>query len=473
MTEGNLELPLHTRISGPTKVLLLACFSVFFLCTRIPQFTAQWDGEDGNGHLSAMLMGLASPNEMIFSRIDGDAHYSVGFPHPIPPYLFISLIGSVVRLVVPLTSLHGQTLVFALKATASLLQLAVFLALLFLAFHFARSKVAIVWLWVLALTPVALYSSNEVQTDSSSGFLFVALFFMGAIIAQAPEVTWLARALALFVGSFAAGMGKNEWTFCLSAALALTALAHPLIKYVVARASQVAPDGKSNNAVLVLSLATVGLVCGNVANFWLNQADYIGGWQLLRDMMFRASILSGDTANWWNYFRGKLPYIFFHFVVDASILIQLIRRPRVYSATLLLAVAFANALFWSYVISSWGSFPRYFAPAFIGLGTCFLIILMRLPLPDARSWTVTATIGLVALQSLYYQRAFQYWGLWRGNPDIPAWIARYENNPARCVLVVDYSFVLDRPNVEFIHAPNGRDFVDQYLAKIGRVACPS
>ena len=60
MTEGSPQL-LYTRISGRTQILLFALFSLFFLCIRIPQFTAQWDGEDGNGHLAAMLMGLASP----------------------------------------------------------------------------------------------------------------------------------------------------------------------------------------------------------------------------------------------------------------------------------------------------------------------------------------------------------------------------------------------------------------------------
>jgi hypothetical protein len=165
-------------------------------------------------------------------------------------------------------------------------------------------------------------------------------------------------------------------------------------------------------------------------------------------------------------------YVLFHFIVDASILIQLLRRPQAYSSSLLLAIAYANALFFSYLISSWGSFPRYFAPAYIGLGASFLMVLARLPAQEARNWTVTATIVLVALQSLNYQRTFHYWRLWRGNTYVPAWVTKYENNPERCILVVDYSFVLDRPNVEFIHAPNGREFVEEYLTKTGRAACP-
>ena len=86
--------------------------------------------------------------------------------------------------------------------------------------------------------------------------------------------------------------------------------------------------------------------------------------------------------------------------------------------------------------------------------------------------TVVATIILVAWQSLYYEHMTEYWQLWRGNTDIPAWISKYEVSPERCVLVVDYSFVLGRPNVDFVHAPTGRDYIDQYLARMGRAACP-
>jgi hypothetical protein len=85
---------------------------------------------------------------------------------------------------------------------------------------------------------------------------------------------------------------------------------------------------------------------------------------------------------------------------------------------------------------------------------------------------VAATIILVAWQSLYYQRMTEYWRLWRGNTDIPAWISKYENNPEHCVLVVDYSFILDRPNVDFVHKPYGGGLIDSYLGRIGRTACP-
>ncbi len=324
----------------------------------------------------------------------------------------------------------------------------------------------------MAATPVALYSSNEVQPDSSTGLLFIALFFLAAVIAQSDATGRIARTLCLVAGGFAAGLGKNEWSFCLAAALVFTVLAHPLFSFILYRWTAIVAKDPSD-AVLVLLAASIGLVAGNVANYLVNQSDYLAGWQLLRGLMFTASVLSGDTGTWWGYFIEKLPYIFFHFVVDVAILIQFLRRPQIYSAILLLAAAFANTLFFSYVISSWGSFPRYFAPAFIGMGICFLMVVMRLPAQDSRNWTVAATIILVALQSLYYQWTTPYWQLWRGNADIAAWIAKYGNDPGHCVLVVDYSFVFDRPNIDFVHAPYGGDTIDRYLASIGRSALSS
>jgi hypothetical protein len=274
--EGTAPPLLYRCISGRAKFLLFGCFSIFFFCIRIPQFTALWDGEDANGQLSAMLMGLASPNELVFSRIDGEAHYQFGFPHPIAPYSVISLIGKVIRFVVPFSALHGQTLIFALKATVSLLQLSIFLALIFLTLRYARTRVAVVWIWVMAATPVALYSSNEVQPDSSTGLLFIALFFMAAVIAQSTASNRAVGLLALLAGSFTAGLGKNEWAFCLAAALLFTALAHPLIHYVLARKLKIDLIGPAPGALPTLCTAFIGLACGNYASYLLNPLSYIG-----------------------------------------------------------------------------------------------------------------------------------------------------------------------------------------------------
>ncbi len=143
MAEATTPPLLYTRLSSRAKLLLFGGFAIFFLCIRIPEFAAQWDGQDGNGQLSAMLMGLSSANEMIFSRIDGQDHNIVGFAHPLPPYLLIWLIGKVVGLVVPLANLHGQTLIFALKATVTVLQLC----------HFSRVALSLRFVTRAALLP--------------------------------------------------------------------------------------------------------------------------------------------------------------------------------------------------------------------------------------------------------------------------------------------------------------------------------
>src|SRR5947209_12301286 len=172
------------RISGRVQALWCGAFSLYFIFLRVPELLANWDGEDANGHCAAILLGWAAPNELIFSRVDGLSNFHVGFLHPNAPYLLLSLIGKLVRTFVPLATLHGQTLIFALKAIVALLQLSVFLALLLLAFRYARNRVPIVWVWVLAAIPIALYGSNEIQPDSSTGWFFIALFFIATLLAQ-------------------------------------------------------------------------------------------------------------------------------------------------------------------------------------------------------------------------------------------------------------------------------------------------
>jgi hypothetical protein len=459
-------------MSGPAMAVWSALFSFYFIILRIPQLLGNWDGEDANGQCAAMILGWSPPTKLVFSRIAGQLSFSSPFPHPLPPYQFFAVIGEAIRPVVPLDTLHGQTLIFALKGIVTLLQLSVFLAVLFLAFRYAKTRVAVVWVWVMAAAPVALYAANEVQPDSSTGLVFIALFFIAALVAEAGDARPRVRMAWLVLGGFAAGLGKNEWSFCLAAALVATAVAAPLVRFIPACRGGL--EGKSPWRAACLSIVpvTIGLVCGNLANYGLGPDYYMGGFRLFTGMIFRYSVVSGNGAAWWANFQAAVPYIFFHFIVDVAILIQFIRRPQIYCPTLLLAVLFANALFVAYVFNSWGAFPRYFAPAFIALGICFLMVLVRLPPKDAKGWTVAATIVLVVLQSVYYQKTSHYWTLWRGNSLVAAWIEKSASDPNHCVLVVDYSFVLDRQKIDFVHAPNGQNAVDGYLAGIGHAACP-
>jgi hypothetical protein len=175
-----------------------------------------------------------------------------------------------------------------------------------------------------------------------------------------------------------------------------------------------------------------------------------------------------DFATWASFLGGKSTYIFFHVVVLASGIALLVCEPRRYSAVVLLAFASGTALFLSF-LGSWVSFSRYFAPAYIGLGVSFLMIMGRAPPSALARRIVAATMIAISLQSAVFLTEWIVKG--RGKVDVAAMLAKRDMAPPNCVLVIDSSFVLDRPDIDFVHSAFGAEFVNQFLARLGRPAC--
>ena len=474
-----MDSPLTRPISVPERAdpasvfprhgVMFASFVLFYFLLRLPMLLSQWDGHDANAENAALLLGLApGAEDMLTARIGGVPQFSHGFSHPAPPYFLLLMLGKVVRAVVPLESLHGQALIFAVKAVASIIQLAAMLILLTVVVRYVRSRTALAWIWVLAAAPVALYGSNEIQPDSGTGFFLMTLAFVGLLAAQFQGEGRL-RMVCLFAAGFFGGLGKNEWTLCLAAALAFTAVVHPFVRVCLERFRGIALIPQDDDIVIVLALPALGLLLGNCVSYLADGANYMGGWYLLRDAVFRGSLASGDFATWASLLKGKSTYIFFHVIVLASAVALLVCEPRRYSALVLLALAAAAALFLSF-LGSWVSFSRYFAPAYIGLGVSFLMIMVRAPPSRFTRRVVAATMIAISLQSAVFLTEWIVKG--RGKVDVAAMLAKRDMGPPNCVLVIDASFVLDRPDIDFVHNAFGAEFVDQFLARLGRPACP-
>jgi hypothetical protein len=451
------------------SLAIFAGFAIFYLLLRLPMLMSQWDGEDVSGALGALVLGFArAPEDMLIARIDGVMQFSPGYVHPAPPYVLLSILAKAVRAVVPLASLHGQSLVAAIKAVNSLVQLAAMLVLLSAVTVYARSRTAIAWIWVLAAAPVAIYGSNEIQSDSGTGFFLISLFFVGLFVAQFQDRKPL-RMICLFAAGFFGGLGKNEWTLCLAAALAFTAVAHPLVRYLLRRLRGIELNRQDDDVFIVVALPALGLLLANGVSYWADPANYMGGWYLMRDVVRKGSLVSGDFQTWATLLRAKSTYVFFHVVVLTSGMVMLVHEPRCYSAPVLLAFASGAALFLSF-FGSWASAPRYFAPAYIGLGVAFLMIMVRAPPSTLKRGVVAATMLAVSLQSAFFLT--QWIAKGRGKVDVAAMLAKRELETPNCVLVIDSAYVLDRPDIDFVHISLGGDAIGRYLEKFGRVACP-
>jgi hypothetical protein len=296
----------------------------------------------------------------------------------------------------------------------------------------------------------------------------MTLAFVGLLAAQFQGKGRL-RMTCLFAAGFFGGLGKNEWTLCLAAALAFTAVVHPFVRHCLKRFRGVELIPQDDDIVIVLALPAFGLLLGNYVSYLADGADYMGGWYLLRDAVFRGSLASGDFATWAAFLKGKSTYIFFHVVVLASGIALLVCEPRRYSTLVLLAFAAGAALFLSF-LGSWVSTSRYFAPAYIGLGVSFLMIVVRAPPSVLMRRIVAATMIAISLQSAVFLTEWIVKA--RGKVDVAAMLAKRDLGPPNCVLIIDASFVLDRPDIDFVHNAFGAEFVNQFLAKLGRPACP-
>jgi hypothetical protein len=98
------------------------------------------------------------------------------------------------------------------------------------------------------------------------------------------------------------------------------------------------------------------------------------------------------------------------------------------------------------------------------------MIMVRAPPSRFTRRVVAATMIAISLQSAVFLTEWIATG--RGKVDVAAMLARRDMGPPNCVLVIDASFVLDRPDIDFVHNAFGAEFVDQFLARLGRPACP-
>ncbi|MBN1585115.1 hypothetical protein JW899_01975 [Candidatus Uhrbacteria bacterium] len=361
------------------KYLLVAFFVIAYFGVRLSFFNSGWDGTDANGiDTDIFLNHPQKPNYLLISSIGGRVTYAPAYGHPAPMYEAFGYMGDVFQIFYDFKNLDGSTLIFCLKTIVASAQLLVFLLLIFSIFSGKRilsSKNDLVLLgliFLFSVTPIAINNSNEFQLDSLFGVLAFGLLGLSIGLGVFRVTTYKLFLFFVFIACFFVGIGKNEWTLAMGLALGAGLL------WVIVRKRLFGVVGNSRDDYWLLVSIFVGLAFGNLASYVFEPSLYLSGWKLLSSMAQKQTLFgSAGLMQLKTVTRERFVYIFPLLVTILFIGIHFLKRPRSFAFPLLFGYLVSLALFFSFFFSTWGSYPRYFAPSFIVLLTVGAIVFRK------------------------------------------------------------------------------------------------
>lgn len=453
-------------------IVVLVLFTLLFFLVRIPLFSLGWDGNDGSGHDADIFVHQPSkPNYLLFARFGGKEVYESAWGHPGPPYAMFGALGKITGFLVNYERLSNGAIIALLKTVASLFQLAIWYPLLVLIARCGGMNSSgpvrfsnYFGVGALALSPIAIQSSNEFQVDSTFGVIIAGAYALALIAAErSAQRPMLGGGLIVLAAAFI-GLGKNEWTLMLLLSCAAMMVLLPLgshLGYCGAEFRKL--------AVFCLSATLGGLAVGNLASYLFEPTLYTSGWHLLFSMAGKASAFgAGGWARLTRVTAERLPFIQVHLVLMAYILWRLVAERDRLSAPLVLASIYGAGLFAAFFLSTWGPFPRYFAPAFSVLcvvaGWLYANDTSPSRIVSVASFLVCGWIAVTGVQLAYGKELAERSVF--GKRDISAMV-----RPG-CAVLIQVDDVYRRKDVDFVHSGWGYEGAVEGAKRYGGVVCP-
>jgi hypothetical protein len=469
LDEGRIARVDRRDVDWRESLVLLAAFILIFFCARLPLFWLGWDGQDGSGHDADIFFHQpANPNYLLVGRIGGQETYVPPLGHPGPIYEMYALLGQAVERVIPLQTFSDLQIIVVLKVIASLFQLVVWIPLLWVMIRNCANRtsrlVGCLIITALALCPLAIQGNNEFQIDSTFGFVMAGAYALALLFADRNERHPVLGFLAIIAASAFLSLGKNEWTLVLIIAWG-GLLVIWLTTSLVRRRADKQP---TRRFLLCLSATFLGLGAGNLASYLFEPVLYMSGWELMVATVEQASIVSGaGRADFVAVNKTRIPFTQAPLFLIVFIASQAVSRRLRLSPGLILASVFGFGLFSAFFISTWGAFPRYFAPALAALSVAAVWFYVERPLKAVALWTCTlascwlivAGVRFAQSDDLARSSTFGIRGI-RFVPD------------AKCVLVLPVEDAYRRKDLDFAHTGLDYEGAEEYAQQFGRHACP-
>jgi hypothetical protein len=267
------------------------------------------------------------------------------------------------------------------------------------------------------------------------------------------------------LASIFVALGKNEWSMLFVFSLIASVLYLLFKKYILKQ-----NDEKSESYRIII-FSFLGCVVGNLLSYLFEPALYLSGWNLLLYMSKQSSILSGDGVNKLiAVTQDRFIFITPLIAMIAYTTFYVIKNIRRIEFIVVLSYFISILFFFSFFLSTWGSFPRYFAPSFASLLIATSIIYCKYQKKVA--WKVTILYGLVAIFILYQAIAYlsdknvalqHTYGI-RDVGNI--------SSDKKCVLLIPVEDAYRNIKIDFVHIGMGPDAAKKIASEYGREMCP-
>ncbi|MCZ6852262.1 MAG: hypothetical protein O7F17_11525, partial [Planctomycetota bacterium] len=207
-----------------SAVFVLGFVAIYFLA-RLPFLSDPLYCEEGI--FAAIVVNQPpNPDYLLVARIDGQEHYQRS-AHPAPLYETMKLAAKLWPPVGP-QSVHDDTLATPrLRFFFCLFQLVAWLGVGLLALLVTRASGVVVQIATIvivaaaAASPIAVVTSTELQVDGSVGALMVGVMAAATCLAARGVLPVSVTYATLFIAAAVLGLGKQEWSLALVAALGL------------------------------------------------------------------------------------------------------------------------------------------------------------------------------------------------------------------------------------------------------------
>ena len=453
------------------------------------------------------------PDYLLMSRING-VDQMVPPQHPAPMYQAINGVGKVVRQLVPFPKMDPLESAFVLRLVFSLPLLLVLMSGLLYLYRYGNDNLYY-WLALLlafASSPVLLVSSTELQLDASFGIGSFGLWAVAVtVLSRSATGNLYRQGGLLFLASFVAALGKNEW----SLVLLLTLLGSVAYAWF---ASHSRSEARRQVAILLLGL--LGLLAGNLLSYLDDPLNYVMGWQLMSSMSKTQSIfnlaklrqLFGLMVGRWSYVaqtlllilcscclllrsrfnRGRmerwlagllfLPGLYYVSIRSGSVPLDIVSllmplavlalSPLMFSwlgdrqmrgsisVFSLMPVLFSLMLFAAYFVSTWDVGPRYYAVAHIVSLFAVVCLLREQSAASQRKLLICLTLSLLVLHVASYANLGHYQRVAVPPPDVQG----------NCLPVMSSGEAVFK-KVDFLGSSCGNEYFQQMSKKYNRPLC--
>jgi hypothetical protein len=302
-----------------------------------------------------------SPNLSMSGRVDGKNIMS-GLSHPIGLYYVVRSAGSVFSPLLDSVPWQDDAKITpALRFVFSTFLFLIFLlTAIFICIRKEPASPLLMFLFLaVAISPVAIFTSANLQLDGSVGVLMNGAFALGLLFFLSGNSRNIIKYIILFAASFFLATGKQEWSMVLIVALFVVAAYLAIIK--------VRSSVKVKQDVFMLLSIIVGLIAGNVFSYLIESNCYMGGLEVFWRFSKIEDIADGNMkpGRWIQLTLNRLEWIDTIIALIAiSGLFVFMKRDKIKPVEILLWV-YGLGLFAAYFMSSWNSEPRYFAPSLV------------------------------------------------------------------------------------------------------------